>query len=64
MVQTSLFLVQIQAFLVQIWYSNVSCDLEIMDTVTKILKLKPYPTKMYTCEFDQNPPIGSDNRLQ
>ena len=53
-----------QAFLVQICYSTVSCDLENMVKVTKIQQLNcPIPI-MYPCEFDKNPLIGSFSGAQ
>ena len=52
------------AFLVQIWYSNVFCDLENMVNVTKIQQLNCSIPIRYPCEFDKNPPIGSLNRAQ
>ena len=53
-----------QAFLVQIWYSNVSCDLENMVKITKIQQLNSSIPITYPYEFDQNPPISSLNRTQ
>ena len=52
------------AFLVQICYSNVSCDLENMVKVIKIQQLNCPIQVMYPCEFDKNPPIESFNRAQ
>ena len=53
-----------KAFLAKIGHSKCWCDLENEVKVTKIKSFLFHVPVVFLCKFDQNPPIGLQDRVQ